>query len=239
MSYLKTITMKNHKTLTALAAAAGLLITVGTAHAQTIVNVNFGTAKLEAELIGPIGALGETWNQAGTAESDTDLTDSADGATTIDWAFDGGFSGKGDWNDVTTEEMLESAFFMSSSTVRTLTISGLDGTKTYDLYLASFDQNNWGNAEMTFSTSNTTTTVGSQVASNTLGSPWTLDNNYVVFEGLVPNGSDAIAISGFKSTGDHGMWNGFQLVEAVPEPSSFALLAGMIGLTCVMLRRRA
>jgi hypothetical protein len=60
-----------------------------------------------------------------------------------------------------------------------------------------------------------------------------------MFEGLVPNGSDSIVINGDKVSGDHGMWNGFQLVEtgAIPEPSSTALL-GLGGLALILRRRR-
>ncbi len=50
--------------------------------------------------------------------------------------------------------------------------------------------NKWATSPMSFSTTNTTATVGAQVASNTLGTPWTQDNNYVLFECLVPNGSN-------------------------------------------------
>ena len=218
-------------------ALSALLAGAISANAATI-NVNFGVAKTEADLFGPVGSIGETWNQAGTGTFDTDLSDSAGAVTTIDWAFSGSsFTGNGNWNSATTIEMLESAFFQSDGNTRTLTLSGLDAGKTYDLYIGSFDQNSWTNAPMSFSTTNTTTTVGPQVASNTLGTPWTLDNNYVLFEGLVANGSDEIAISGVKVSGDHGMWNGFQLVEVIPEPGTAALMG--FGALTLMRRRRS
>jgi len=185
------------------------------AHAATVVNVNFGAAKVEAELVGPGGGSGERWNQAGTAKSGTDLLDSAGTATTIDWSLSGTLSA-GNWTDKTDIKMLQSCFYQSDSTARTLTISGLDSSKTYDLYIASFDQNKWNlSSTITFSTANTTTTSGDQVASSTLGTPWTLNDNYVLFEGIVPDGLNKIAISGVRTDGDHVMWSGFQLREVV------------------------
>ena len=223
-----------------LFTCAALLAGTVSLNAATVINVNFGAAKTEADLIGPIGTTGETWNQNGNTKSGTDLTDFAGGATTIDWSISGSFN-NGDWGSSSTLEMLESAFWLQDSNVRTLTISGLDSDKKYHLYIASFDQNSWTNTPMSFSTTNATTTVGSQVAANTVGNAWTLDNNYVLFEDLVANGSSQIAIDGVRVSGGlYGMWNGFQLVEvaAVPEPSPAALI-GLAGFALLLRRRKS
>lgn len=208
--------MKPHMIKTLVISAAMAVATI--ASAETWVHVNFGKAKIEAELVGPAGGSGERWNQAGTAISAAGLTNSTGAATTIGWAMGGGSLTTGnDWNNAANLEMLESAFFQPNGTARTLTITGLNAGSKYALYIASYDQNAWGIGAMTFSSTN----VADQVAAN-IGdaATWVLDDNYVVFDGLVPDVSNSIVILGAETGGgSYGFWSGFQLKETPGPPA--------------------
>jgi len=212
--------MKSHiiKTLVISAAMAVASIT----SADNWVNVNFGPTT--ASLGGPAGGSGAIWNQqTGTGTSNaTTLQDATGVDTTIGWSFTGGSFSSSSWtggSEKTPITMLQGALWLQDSNIRTLTISGLNPANKYALYIASFDQNNWANTPMSFSTTNTTTTVGAQVTWNTLGTPWTLNDNYVLFEGLEPNSSNAIVIDGVRVEGLYAMWCGFQLKEITGPPS--------------------
>ncbi|PXA04646.1 hypothetical protein DDZ13_05595 [Coraliomargarita sinensis] len=70
------------------------------------------------------------------------------------------------------------------------------------------------------------------------GSP-TVEGNYARFSGLSGSTLEILtALDGDGNLSGEGFVFGAQIV-AVPEPSAFALLAGMVGLTWVMVRRRA
>ncbi|MGJ8649410.1 MAG: PEP-CTERM sorting domain-containing protein [Opitutaceae bacterium] len=60
-------------------------------------------------------------------------------------------------------------------------------------------------------------------------------SNYTIVSGLT---ADSFTIDIFSDDGGRGAISGFQIV-AVPEPSVAALLAGLLGLSYVMVRRRA
>ena len=108
-------------------------------------------------------------------------------------------------------------------------ITGLDSAKTYDLYIASailISSNQCSRGE--WSTTNTTSTVGSQAVDNREnenGSTWVRGNNYVLFEDVVPDGSGNITVNGFAITEQPTYdirlpLNGFQLVESVATASA-------------------
>jgi hypothetical protein len=231
--------MKYNKTLTTLAAAAGLLAAAGTASAATIVNYNFSNIDQSASLTGPAGGSGETWDFSGNY-ADTDILDSTGAATTIDWTMTGSLNKWGHTGNGNAENLaLLQRGIYSSGTV-SLTFAGLTDSSTYDVYLAG--GTSFENFTTTTTTTNDTTTVGAQVLAHT-GNPtsWIEGTTHVLFENVETDGFGNIVFSIAKNSGQFGFYSGFQLVEtaAVPEPSAFALLAGMFGLTWVMLRRRA
>ena len=71
--------------------------------------------------------------------------------------------------------------------------------------------------------------------SNAATSSFVLNNNYVLFSGLTPVGG-TIAGSIFDVTGSASSFNGFQLVEVIPEPASLSLLA--VGRLLLFRRRK-
>lgn len=150
----------------------------------------------------------------------------------------GGWGNPGDMADFTsTLRMLQqgSVNFGANGTTQQLVITGLDSGKTYDLYIASAilittNQRNRGE----WSTTNTTSTVGSQEVDNRYVDPndtnsgngqnsttWQQGNNYVLFEDVVPDVSGNITVNGFAITEAPTFdirlaLNGFQLVESSP-----------------------
>ena len=224
--------MKLNKTTKSTLAALALI--TASANAAVTVNYNFGTGA--TGLDGPAGGLGETWNQGNKAA--TDLVDSANVSTGIDVALATGssFTSSG-----ATLSMLEHNYWTTGA--NTLTVTVPDISKTYDLYLTSFI--NYPTPPVDYSsshsTTNATTTSGAQVIVHTPSDhvTWARNTNYVLFEGMVPNGSGQLIINSTPIYGQNNVMplNGFQLVETVPEPTTTALL-GLGGLALILRRRK-
>ena len=109
--------------------------------------------------------------------------------------------------------------------------SSLNGVTTganYALYVYS-QNGNYKSAVDSFSVNGGT---GAAINNTTIGAgPFTLNGNYVVFNGLIGPANQTFTLT---ETGTNGPLNGFQLV-LLPEPSSAMLLA--LG-SLPMLRRR-
>jgi hypothetical protein len=124
------------------------------------------------------------------------------------------------------------------------TISGLIAGRSYGLYLygtagdagqgSIFRIDNGSPANRQTSGGNDGSFVEGDVATN----PLVDSSNYVVFSGVVADGSGQITGS-LTSNGvtPWGAFNGLQIVET-PEPSSLVLLAGAAGLMAGVRRRR-
>jgi hypothetical protein len=112
-----------------------------------------------------------------------------------------------------------SAFQSNWDTPAELVMSGLT-PGYYDLYIASYHPNLGGGRSL-FSTLNTTTTVGTQIADN--GGPdgnsqaWEQGVNYVLFHNMVPNpANNKITVTMVGDSGDNftrAYLSGFQLVR--------------------------
>ena len=109
----------------------------------------------------------------------------------------------------------------------TFTISGLVANSTYDLYLYGSAGNNTVKGKFTIG--------ATTITSNTGWVPGTFSPSTAAFTSIQSNGSGVITGTVYDG-GAASVFNGFQISGAVPEPSTWALLA--IGLTTVMALRR-
>lgn len=122
-------------------------------------------------------------------------------------------------------------------TSTTFTLQGLTANALYDVYLyAGAPVTNYTS---TFTIGSTTKTTAHSVFSGT----WTENTNYVKITGAadasgVLQGTLAGDVNNFIA-GGYAVWNGLQVTEAVPEPSSMMVLAtGVISLVCYAWRKR-
>jgi len=188
--------------------AAAVFAMAGTANA-VLINVNIDTTtRVESTLDGPYygnggGDVGTTWNQilagpggTGGGISGTNLVDSTGTATTVDFTSNGGYLY--DWGEPDLKLLTGAIFQWVPTTPYSLTISQLNPSEMYDLYLASFHPNEQGNRAL-FSTNNTTTTVGTQIVDsggpNGNDSTWVEGENYALFEDVEPDGNNEIIIT--------------------------------------------
>ena len=119
--------------------------------------------------------------------------------------------------------MLRNAVYIGQDAT-TLTITGLNSASAYDIYIAGFSSNYPSGAN--FSTSNTTSTLGTQTYLSNAGdqsSAWVQGQNYVLFEDVVPDESDTIVINSTKV--GYSFFSGFQVVESIPEPATILAIA--------------
>jgi len=215
------MTTKKIANLLTIAIVAVASVLGGVAQATTW-HYNFDyTVHNRTDLVGPAGGAGETWNQSmqgvhATAAGfwDSSILDSAGNTTGVGWTFlrtDSGTVYR--WAGVGNLSMLAGGLFYGGSNPSILDITGLDTTKVYDLYLASYASYGAGDHKGSHSTTNTATTPNPQAYVNSGDlSTWVLHDNYVLFEGVVPDGTGSLTINTVSGSA-YGFWSGFQLVE--------------------------
>jgi len=136
------------------------------------------------------------------------------------------------------ENILRDLAFWGTSDPITFTFSGLQASTEYEGLFWVFDPES-GNSGKNIDFTTTGGSGGGTVSITTDNTD--ANNNPYSLVNFFSTGSGTATITMDHTGGSGGavsFVNGFELA-VVPEPSSFALLAGMFGLTWVMLRRRA
>ncbi len=123
--------------------------------------------------------------------------------------------------------------YMDSGDVLTVTLSNLNQSLTYDLTL-------FGSRNATGSRITQYDLTAGTISGSTQRTLEAVDNvgNTVTFAAVTPDISNEISFTVQRQSGSaYGYINVLE-ISFVPEPSSYALLAGISGLAWVMLRRR-
>ncbi len=186
-----------------------------------MINVNFDAAA-RTGLVGPAGGAGATWNeQLGTAGLTAGgLLGAVGAATSVGFTCNAQYVYS--WGDPTLEMLTGSGFQWEWQTPTELVISGLTTGRKYTLYIASFHPNELGGRSL-FSTTNPTTTQGTQIAHNYGPNgndhAWVRGLNYVRFDNLEADAAKCITITMVGDSGTNqkrAYLSGFQLVEDPP-----------------------
>jgi hypothetical protein len=211
-------------------ALAGVLISNAVAQA-VVVNVNFDTGPTHlingtpwSASVAPRSYTGTKWTDTGSFTG-PNLPDSDNNATAVDYSLTSTAMSTYQ-GDAPVPVIFEGAVYAFAPV--TLTLSDLDDSKKYDLYLVSNHANlNGGTFAITGYPSQTTTP-------STM-STFVDGDNYVKFLGISPT-SQSIVVTETIAPGDDLLaLNGFQLSFAVPEPASTCVVC-VAGLA--MMRRR-
>lgn len=260
--------MKNHKTLTALAAMAGLLITSGTASGGVIVSSAFsGVTSADVSLSGLEG-----YGFFSTNNPAVNNGLFADGAATEDGLFSTISNQNASPSILTTVSGIDANLTEIRTALGAQTpVSGITfgGNQTYgayggfpgnagdiwslnftDLAAGNYTVSFWGGhdqgdrqfdveAALTGAANDTALSGAISGLGSTAGSG---TGGFTAFRYDISFTADALddlslTFGSITGSGGGAFLSGYTV--AVPEPSSFALLAGIFGLTCVMLRRRA
>lgn len=134
-------------------------------------------------------------------------------------------------------------FFAQGTETATLTLSGLDITKTYDLQMFGTRNNTqtrittYTVTDLTGSSPMNLQTSGTGISNGSTAFPNGNNSSTALFEGLVPNASGQISVTLVSQNNTFG-YLGVLGIQEVPEPSTSAL-AALAGLLVIGRRRRA
>lgn len=205
-----------------------------------------------------------TWNEAGSSDQTGLLYSDGTNAAGISLDLGRGPSGEIDFTDNTNYTgtltnagiggvygltTMESAIWGSSSSANDywmgLKIDGLS-SGTYDVYawgnngnvsLGDTPMALYGSSGADSDTYNFSSLTGNTISNNN-SAAWTSGVSYNTISITISSGESLyLAINGTSGSQPRGFLSGIQLVT-VPEPSSFALLAGLLGLASAAFKRR-
>ncbi|MEM1354118.1 MAG: PEP-CTERM sorting domain-containing protein [Planctomycetota bacterium] len=212
-----------------------------------------------AELVGVTGGAGLTWNQGGYQNVSSSLLDSDGNATGVSFTTD--FTALRSFGGVPVGglQVFDNLALIDRAAGRnataTITFTGLTSGLAYDIWLMGgrgVSGNGSEGLSSTISTTNAVSSSSSQILDNNDGGSqvsfgeYVENANFVFFDDVVADSSGEITFSITGADSDDSNFDsltadsrpglsGFQ-IEAIPEPSSLALL-GLGGL-CVLRRRR-
>jgi hypothetical protein len=209
------------------------------ARGQQVINVQFTDTYAQEDLngqassssIAPLSYTGTTWTQAGgygVTITGTDVPYSDDTSSTISFSLAGGADIAN--NDGSAPLPIFREVEYSGSDL-TLTISGLQDGQAYNLAMDAAFNGGDGSA---FSIGSSTL----QDTGNNSGSSFVSGTNYVEFESVLPTDNSIVVTIAPNGTGQNfANINGFQIEEA-PEPGTWAMMLGGLGVLAFFLRRR-
>ncbi len=223
---------------TAVSISAAFLSLATLASAQTIL-VDFSENS---------GVASPNWNLSNTASFNiTDMVDSNGNATGIDLVFTapGTPSESGLWgvtgapSPFDTSAAYNDGLFGGSGVITTFELRNLSPTDTYTLTLfASRDTTTNRTTNYTVTGSGTGSTLSLQTSGANVGGAGINHNisNVAVFSDISANGSNVITVS-FTNPSDFSYLNAME-IHVIPEPASFAMILGGIGLMLIFVRRK-
>ncbi|MDX2109438.1 MAG: PEP-CTERM sorting domain-containing protein [Verrucomicrobiota bacterium] len=220
------------------------LLGITAAQAQIIVNVDFNSTNNGggATFVGlaaatdPAGATA-LWNGISNDTfggmpnlGATNLLDSTGAASGLGISVSdmgGGYSGSGN-------ALLNDYLYINSGTNnQVVTISGLNNSASYDLFIYGMGDN--GGQGSTFTIAGNSLQTSNNPRD---GSVFVEGNNFVKFANLTPTAGGLTINWTLGPDGSNGALNGIQIVSSIPEPSTYAALAGIIILLVAIARRR-
>lgn len=232
----------------------GILVLAGTGvcRAATIISVNFEGSP-SSQVTGPAGVqpADHFTNITGASGSSLNLVDNSNAATTADLSFTGGFGYRENGTPGSQNGNLLKGFLASTGTI-TLSLSQIPFS-SYDVYVYLAVDSGGRTANI----SNGTTTYTYQAITNpnnvfvgatnttggtTGGGGFTIGPaaNYALFSGMT---GASFTITNYRtSNSEFGPGQGiagFQIVDAsaVPEPSTWAMVLGGLGLLMILAAR--
>lgn len=227
-----------------LFACVALLLTAAAASAQTVINVTFSGAPYTGVSAVPGSTAGDVWNSWGPPNGTVDgswlsdpFVDATGAATDVAgqafsttyelWA--GGINGN-------AIPLFDSYWHINGAGTLAVTLTGLDSNTTYDLYV--YGARRTDDPGIFIGPESGSFTVGdTTLATSYDGTISSYDENvsYVHFVSLTPDDKGMIEFSTESIT------NGFSLAYTstpVPEPATYAALAGLGVYTLAVVRRR-
>jgi len=179
--------------------------------------------------ISPLAYTGTTWTEGNSGEFSNIPDSNDDAGSTVGFTVTSDNSSNGGSSAGTA---ITQATIFGNPNDLTLTITGLDDSKTYNIYLVSAYDGGYGGSF----------TIGSSPAKVSAGDSGDTDfvagQNYVEFTNITPSSNQIVINETAGGTyGGYAMLNGFQL-QVAPEPSTYAMLFGGLGMLVMVSRLR-